>query len=99
MAMKSTGALVSPSSSQNKNTGRIYHTTQEASLEQVSSPGGVYISPWGIAYSTLGAEGGQMVYPSSRGEVYTPPGPETCSEEASQVVYCILPVFNQTAAC
>ena len=50
----------------------MQYSTWEASLEQVSGPGGVYISPQGIGYSTLGAEGAQVVYPSfSRGNVYT----------------------------
>ena len=47
------------------------YNTREASLEQVSSPGGVYIflsSFREIACSTLGAFGAQVVYPSSRGE-------------------------------
>ena len=70
----------------------IQYSTQEASPEQVSSPGGVYISPRELVYSTLGAEGAQVVHPSSRWEMCTPPGPETCSGEASQVLYCILPV-------
>ena len=46
-------------------TGRIHH-----SPEQVSGPGGVHIPPREIAYSTLGAEGAQEVYPNSR-RVYT----------------------------
>ena len=77
----------------NKNRGMIQYSTWEASPEQVSGPGGVYISPREFVYSTLRAEGAQVVYPSSRGEMCTPPGPETCSGEASRVVYCILPVF------
>ena len=56
-----------------QNTGRIQYTIPEASPEQVSGPGGVYISPREIVYSTLGAEGAQVVYPSSRGEIYTSP--------------------------
>ena len=56
-------------------------------------PGAVYISPLEIVYSTLGAESTQVVYRFSRGEMYAPPGPDTCSGEASQVPYCILPVF------
>ena len=48
------------SKQQDKNRGMIQYSTREASPEQVSGPGGVYISPRGIVYNILGAGGAKV---------------------------------------
>ena len=50
-----------------KDFGRIQYTTWEASPEQVSGPGGVYISPRELGYSLPSAQGAVSKFPTGNG--------------------------------